>query len=93
LEASEFLDYLLALPDYKGQAVHLERIPARAPSFGELESPLNEALQDCLRARGIQSLYSHQASAVNLARQGHNVMVSTPSASGKTLCYNVAVLQ
>jgi DEAD/DEAH box helicase domain-containing protein len=93
LEASEFLDYLLALPDYKDQAVHIERIAPRAACYSDLDEPLDPALQNCLNARGIRSLYTHQASAVNLSRQGHNVMVATPSASGKTLCYNISVLQ
>jgi DEAD/DEAH box helicase domain-containing protein len=93
MEASEFLDYLIKQPDYRDQMVHIERIPPRTAIFGELEAPLEPVLQDCLDARGINALYTHQAAAVNHARQGDNVMVATPSASGKTLCYNVSVLQ
>ena len=93
MDASSFLDYVTALPDYKGQAVHIEHIEPRRAAYGKLDRPLAGVLQDCLDARGIRSLYTHQARAVNLARNGRNVMISTPSASGKTLCYNIAVLQ
>ena len=93
MEASDFLDYVTALPDYRGQAVHVERIKPRSAVYGELDAPLVDVLKRCLEARGIRALYAHQAAAVNLSRSGRNVMVSTPSASGKTLCYNIAVLQ
>jgi len=46
-----------------------------------------------LEALGIAELYSHQAGAINAVRGGKNVMVATASASGKTLCYNLPVLQ
>ncbi len=93
MEPADFLAYLTARDDYVGQAVHIEHIPPRAPVFGQLEKPLASAVAECLAKRGIASLYSHQAAAVNLVRQGRNVMVATPSASGKTLCYNASVLQ
>jgi DEAD/DEAH box helicase domain-containing protein len=93
MDAADFLDYVTALPDYRGQAVHVEHILPRNAVNGKLDEPLAGALRACLTARGVRSLYAHQASAVNLARINRNVMVATPSASGKTLCYNVAVLQ
>jgi DEAD/DEAH box helicase domain-containing protein len=48
---------------------------------------------DALRGRGIDSLYSHQAQAFELASQGKHVVVATPTASGKSLCYNLPILQ
>jgi len=60
---------------------------------GELEHPLDSRLNDCLNAHNLLPLYAHQAEAVNLARQGNNVMVATASASGKTLCYNIPVME
>src|SRR5262249_1835029 len=50
-------------------------------------------IADLLRGVGIQMLYSHQAQAVEAALSGHNVVVVTPTASGKTLCYNLPVIQ
>lgn len=91
--ADAFIHHLTTHPDYKQQLVHIQHIPPREPRSGELERPLHPKLEARLRALGITSLYSHQAQAVNAARNGKNVMVATPSASGKTLCYNLAVLQ
>ncbi len=93
MEASEFLDHLLAQPDYKDQAVHIERLPSRGAVYGTLDNPLAPELDGCLKERGIVNLYAHQAEAVNLSHRGGNVIIATPSASGKTLCYNVSVLQ
>ena len=49
-------------------------------------------LTDAYRAKGIRELYSHQAATAELVRDGKNVVVVTPTASGKTLCYNLPVL-
>ncbi len=88
-----FLHHLLTLPDYRQQIVHTERIAPRIASVGKLDKPLHPALQAHLESLGISSLYTHQAMAVNAARCGKNVMVATASASGKTLCYNLPVLE
>ena len=88
-----FLHHLLTLPDYRQQIVHTERIAPRIASVGKLDKLLHPALQAHLESLGISSLYTHQAMAVNAARRGKNVMVATASASGKTLCYNLPVLE
>ncbi len=93
MDASAFLHHLIAQPTYCDQIVHIERIPAREASYAELAGPLTSRLQDCLRKHGLLPLYTHQAAAVDMIRQGKNVMVSTSSASGKTLCYNIPVLE
>jgi DEAD/DEAH box helicase domain-containing protein len=53
---------------------------------------LNPGLVAALRGRGVEALYTHQAHAVAAVRSGHNVCVVTPTASGKTLCYNLPIL-
>ena len=88
-----FLEQLTARPAYSGQVAHIEYIPSRSARYADLDVPLPGELQDCLRAFGLLSLYSHQAEAVNSTRRGENVMVSTSSASGKTLCYNIPVME
>jgi len=88
-----FLDYIASQHSYKGQIAHIEHIPPREASCSELDEPLISNLQDCLNKNGLLPLYTHQAEAINYARQGKNVIVSTSSASGKTLCYNIPVLQ
>jgi DEAD/DEAH box helicase domain-containing protein len=63
--------------------------PARYAPFPEGVDP---RLREVLVARGVEQLYSHQAAAVDHALAGRNVVVTTPTASGKTLCYNVPIL-
>jgi DEAD/DEAH box helicase domain-containing protein len=53
---------------------------------------LHPRLKEALKEAGIHRLYSHQAEAIDAAHQGKNVAVVTPTASGKTLCYNLPVL-
>ncbi|MBI2909242.1 MAG: DEAD/DEAH box helicase [Chloroflexi bacterium] len=92
-DASAFLGHLKSLSFYKDQAAHVHSIPPREAVAGELERPLPPALAASLTALGVLPLYSHQAQAINAARQGKNVIVATAAASGKTLCYNVPVLE
>ncbi len=93
MDTAAFLKHLQAQSGYQQQMVHIEHIPPRRAKCAELDEPLADSLQDCLSNHDITALYVHQAEAVNHARQGKNVMVATSSASGKSLCYNLAVLQ
>jgi len=93
MDTLAFLGYLTAQPSYSNQIAHIEHIPPGSANCAELDKPLLNSLEDCLRKNGLLPLYTHQAEAVNLTRQGRNVMVATSSASGKTLCYNIAVIQ
>src|SRR5438552_7508567 len=68
-------------------------IPPREPRLVEFPAGLHSRLRQALRHRGIENLYSHQAQTFDFARDGKNVVIVTPTASGKTLCYNLAVLQ
>lgn len=92
MDVASFLEHLKRDPEYKDQIVHVQYIPARDARPGWLDRPLHPVLQARLDDLGISTLYSHQAEAINAVRKGNNVMVSTPSASGKTLCYNIPVL-
>jgi DEAD/DEAH box helicase domain-containing protein len=88
-----FLHHLLTSSEYKQQIVHIQPIPPRDSTIGELDEPLHPTLRSRLEFSGISYLYTHQARAVNAACRGDNVMVATASASGKTLCYNLVVLE
>src|SRR4051794_19805243 len=66
--------------------------PARPAQFGAFPQNLNPALQSALTRNGIEQLYIHQASAVEHSLSGKNTVVVTPTASGKTLCYNLPVV-
>ncbi len=65
---------------------------ARRGDFGPVPQWLDPRLQQVLAARGIQQLYSHQLEALKEVRQGNNVVLVTPTASGKTFAYNLPVL-
>jgi len=68
-------------------------VPPGEGSYSPLPEDLNPLLKEVMIKRGISSLYSHQAEAYNQIRGGRNLLVVTPTASGKTLCYNLPVLQ
>jgi len=67
-------------------------IPATEPRYGSLP-PLHPGLVGALRARGVSQLYSHQTQAISAALSGKTVIVATPTASGKSLCFHVPVIQ
>ena len=67
-------------------------VPARDARFGELPDALEPRLRRALEQRGIARLYSHQREAWDHIRAGRHTVVVTPTASGKTLCYNLPVL-
>lgn len=71
-------------------AVH--RIPAREAQWEEMPAWVRPELMQAYRTKGIERLYSHQAEAAEAVRAGKDVVIVTPTASGKTLCYNLPVL-
>jgi DEAD/DEAH box helicase domain-containing protein len=73
--------------------VHEEALPARPPTGEVLRPPLPKPLGDALRRRGFTMLYQHQVVSIRHARAGENVVVTTPTASGKTLCFNLPVIE
>ena len=67
-------------------------IPPREARYGPLPGQLDRRLASALAARGITRLYRHQALALEEVAAGRHIAVVTPTASGKTLCYNLPVL-
>ncbi len=78
---------------YRDALAHYQHLPATEPSYETPSPPLPRPLELALRRLGIPALYSHQAGALAAVRAGKNVLVSTPTASGKTLIYNLPVLE
>ncbi len=76
-----------------GRVVHVERLPPRPARFQDPAAPLPGPLASSLEALGIRRLYTHQAQALDHVRAGRSVVVTTRTASGKTLCYNLPVLE
>ncbi len=70
----------------------LRRYPARPAEYAPFPEDLHPRLVETLRARGVERLYTHQRAAYDAVAAGGNTVVVTPTASGKTLCYNLPVL-
>jgi DEAD/DEAH box helicase domain-containing protein len=72
---------------------HWEVIPAREGRYEDFPAEIDDRILAAVRSKGIERLFSHQAQAYSEVRRGNNIVVVTPTASGKTLAYNLPVLQ
>jgi DEAD/DEAH box helicase domain-containing protein len=70
----------------------VRHFPPRAAQWAQFPAWVHEDLRAAYSAKDIQKLYSHQAAAAEAAHQGKNIVIVTPTASGKTLCYNLPVI-
>jgi DEAD/DEAH box helicase domain-containing protein len=93
MDPTAFLRYLQSQPFYKGQIEHTERLRARRARYARLGVPLPPALRAPPTAAGVERFFRHQAQGIDAVRQGQHVVVSTGTASGKTLVYNVPVVE
>ncbi len=83
----------LAERDRTGEVLTaIKHFPAREAAFAAMPSWVRAELVAAYRAKGVEKLYTHQAAAAERARAGKNLVVVTPTASGKTICYNLPVL-
>jgi DEAD/DEAH box helicase domain-containing protein len=87
------LERLLEEPSLARGVVHHEVLEARDATFGEWPAWLDPRVREALVRRGIERPYTHQAEAIEAVHAGEDVVVVTPTASGKTLTYTVPVLQ
>ena len=87
------LGRLLEEPSLSSAVVHYEVLPAKAADSVRFPAWLDERIVEGLRSGGIDGLYRHQAEAIESVHAGEDVVVVTPTASGKTLCYTLPVLQ
>ncbi|MBU8894698.1 DEAD/DEAH box helicase [Corallococcus sp. M34] len=69
-----------------------EVTPARTGSFAPVPEDVAPQVREALRRRGVEQLFSHQAEAYQRAREGQDLVIATPTASGKSLCYNLPLL-
>jgi DEAD/DEAH box helicase domain-containing protein len=79
--------------NFKEEIAHYRYIEPRPAEYSEPEIPIKENLRKVLEKKDINNLFTHQAEGINLVRKGHNIVVMTPTASGKSLIYNVPVLE
>src|SRR5512143_749610 len=89
----QLLDVLKTDPDFNKNITLWRTQPAKAPVYADFPPGLDRRLTDTLVERGVKHLYSHQAEAVTAALNKEDFVVVTPTASGKTLCYTIPVLQ
>jgi len=79
--------------DYSGRIVKSVDMPALEGSYAPLPDAVDDRLKTALRTKGIERLYTHQAQAWDSITSARHTVVVTPTASGKTLCYNLPILQ
>ncbi|MBP8986091.1 MAG: DEAD/DEAH box helicase, partial [Syntrophobacterales bacterium] len=79
-------------PRYSERVVHVEVMQQKRPVWGALERELPKSLSRLLEKKKMR-LYSHQVEAVEVIREGRNVIITTSTASGKTLAYNLPVFE
>ena len=92
-EVDAVLAGLLSEPSMARGVVHHAVLPPRAAAFGEFPSWLDPRIVAGLAGRGIERPYTHQAEAIEAVHAGEDIVVVTPTASGKTLCYALPILQ
>jgi DEAD/DEAH box helicase domain-containing protein len=83
-------EHLLTELANDGRIVHVEHTTARPAAMGLLDRPFPPAVEAAL---GVDSLWSHQAEAINLVRAGTNVVVATGTASGKSRCFQLPIAE
>jgi DEAD/DEAH box helicase domain-containing protein len=89
----EVIDILKENRDYQQNIVHWHTIEPKEAKTAPFPSFMDERLKKALESRGIGSLYTHQETAFSTAYKKQSFVAVTPTASGKTLCYNLPVLQ
>jgi len=75
------------------QVCHWETLPPRPAEYGPWPGSLNPDIVQVIKERGIENLYSHQSEAIEATLAGRHTVIVTPTASGKTHCYNLPVLE
>jgi len=91
-DVSEYIDALCASKRLGFQVVYRRTIEPKAAGYADISGMFPRSVERLLENFGIESLYTHQAEAIKAVFSGKNVVVSTPTASGKTLVYNLPVI-
>ncbi len=92
MNLDQLVQRLKATPDFMSCVTQWRTLPATEGRYADLPAEMDCRLQKVLHARGIHRLYTHQAESFRLAREKRDFVVVTPTASGKTLCYNLPVV-
>ncbi|MCL2373688.1 MAG: DEAD/DEAH box helicase [Treponema sp.] len=92
MDNTKNLDVILSSPEFAPNIVERRILPAQEGSFAPFPADLDRRITEALRKRGIAQIYAHQGQVWENVKKGRNTVVVTPTASGKTLCYNLPVL-
>lgn len=93
LDTNQALDRFLEQPDVAAGITARRTLPARPPDLRPFPDWLAPPLRQAFERRSFRGLYSHQSEALDALRAGQDVTIVTPTASGKSLCYHLPVLQ
>jgi DEAD/DEAH box helicase domain-containing protein len=93
MDIGEFLEDIRQAPGYRDQIVYVREYAAREAQYADPEQPLTRQTREALAAQGVGRLYTHQAEAVDRARAGEDLLVVTGTASGKSLCYQIPIIE
>ena len=89
----EYIQSLKSSRRLGSQVAHHTILANRSPIWSEPDKPLAKEIRHVVHSAGIRHLYEHQVDALNLLRRGRHIVVATPTASGKTLIYNLSVFE
>ncbi|UCG62587.1 MAG: DEAD/DEAH box helicase [Candidatus Zixiibacteriota bacterium] len=92
MNLEQIIDFLRSDPGIAGNLSHWKTFPPRPARYSDYPENLDLRLAAALKEKGIDKLYTHQAEAIAAVSRNEDVVVVTPTASGKTLCYNIPVL-
>ncbi|WP_445475606.1 DEAD/DEAH box helicase [Methanococcoides methylutens] len=91
MDVPELINVIRSSRRYEGQIVHVETIPSKEPEYGD--ASLKPLIMYALSEMGIEKLYSHQAEAIGTIKSGEDLVLSTSTASGKSLCYMLPIFE
>lgn len=92
MNIDQLLGVLRQNPEFMQCVTHWHTDPPRPARYADWPACVDEKLPPMLRQRGVERLYTHQAQAIEASARGEDIVVVTPTASGKTMCYNLPVL-
>lgn len=89
----ELIEQWQSDPKMQNRVQHVRVLPERPASYATFPKQLHLSIKKALQSRGIEQLYTHQREAFDYAKEGKSFTAVTPTASGKSLCYHLPVLQ
>jgi DEAD/DEAH box helicase domain-containing protein len=89
----DLLSHIKLSDPFKENIVHWETIDAKEAKTIDFPQSIHSSIKAALQSRGINALYTHQREAYEAVMEKKNIVAVTPTASGKTLCYNLPVLE